>query len=172
MGLKPIKVSVNVSVLQFEGNQFVPIIERALKETGLAPKYLQLEITESIVMDKIQEHLEKLQTLNSMGVKISLDDFGTGYSSLRYIKDFPIENLKIDQSFIKGMLWNKKDRAIVSVIIAIAQALHLSTTAEGVEKAGQIELLKEEGCHFIQGYYLSRPMDGEHFEEYLKNGRM
>lgn len=171
-GLKPIKISINVSVLQFEGEYFVEIIERVLRETGLAPRYLQLEITESVVMDKTQECLEKLQELNRMGVKISVDDFGTGYSSLRYIKDFPIQNLKIDRSFVQGMLRNKKDHAIVSVIIAIAQALNLTTTAEGVESRKQIDVLREEGCNFVQGFYLSRPMDNIQFEGYLKNGKI
>ncbi|SEO34341.1 EAL domain-containing protein [Paenibacillus sp. OV219] len=157
-GLPPVHVSVNLSIHQFQSPGIVDNVARILRETGLAPQWLELEITESIAMHDVEQVIRTLQGLSDLGVKISIDDFGTGYSSLSYLKNFPIERLKVDKSFLDNMIESPKERAIVGSIIVMSHSLGLKVTAEGVEKVEQVQLLRELSCDDAQGYYYSRPL--------------
>ena len=150
-------LSVNVSPEQFIAKDFITTVESVLEKTGLRPKNLELEITERTTVENIDYTIELLAELNQLGVKTAIDDFGTGYSSLNYIKEFAINTLKIDKSFIDDFLNNLNNRAIVNTIITLAHNLNLSVVAEGVESKEQAEQLKEAGCDIIQGYFYSRP---------------
>lgn len=164
-GLKPIYVSVNLSAVQLIQKDFIDMVSDTLKETGLSPQYLELEITESVAV-KNHEHIIKIsEKLNKMGIRIALDDFGTGYSSLNYLKNFAITTLKIDRSFIHDIIENPKNSAIVSSIIAMGHNLELNVTAEGVETIDQYNDLQERGCDIIQGFYFSKPLPQNEFEK-------
>ncbi|MFX3636251.1 MAG: EAL domain-containing protein [Candidatus Pristimantibacillus sp.] len=158
-----IPVSVNLSTQQFHQDNLVKEVESILEETGLLPRFLELEITESMMMDATRSS-QTLRELSSLGIRISMDDFGTGYSSLSYLKLFPIHKLKIDRSFIQDITNNDDDRAIVATIISMAQNLKMSVIAEGVETKEQLELLLENGCDEIQGYYYSKPIPASEIE--------
>lgn len=158
-----IPISVNLSTQQFHQDNLVKEVESILEETGLLPKYLELEITESMMMDATRSS-QTLRELSSLGIRISMDDFGTGYSSLSYLKLFPIHKLKIDRSFIQDITSNADDRAIVATIISMAQNLKMNVIAEGVETKEQLELLLENGCDEIQGYYYSKPIPAGEIE--------
>lgn len=155
-----IGVAVNLSTRQFYQMNLVQMIEGILEETGLQPRYLELEITESMAMN-IQHARETLQSLKQLGLKISVDDFGIGYSSLNYLKDFPVDRLKIDRSFVCDLANNNHDAAIVSMIISMARHLNLEVIAEGVENMSQMNFLREKECYQIQGYLLSPPITME-----------
>ena len=170
-GLMPMVISVNVSPIQFEREDFVDRVKEVLKETKLKAKYLQLEITEGIAMQNTADQLKKLHELRNMGVKIAIDDFGTGYSSLSYFKEFPVSSLKIDQSFVQDILKEGNDKAIISAIISMGHNLGLLTTAEGVETEEQLEFIKEQGCDNVQGYLFSKPITSEDFEKLIKYGK-
>ncbi len=170
-GYEPIVVSVNLSIRQFLKSDLIDQIARILVETGLEPRYLELEITESMTMD-VERTIQTLQELKELGVGISMDDFGTGYSSLNNLKRFPIDKLKIDQSFIRDLPNGSKDAAIVSTIIGMAKNLHLKAIAEGVEKLEQMNFLKEKDCDEIQGYYWSRPLPAMEMESFFSNHSM
>lgn len=157
-GFPPVHVSVNLSIHQFQSPGIVDNVANILSKTGLAPEYLELEITESIAMHDVEQVIRTLQGLSDLGVKISIDDFGTGYSSLSYLKNFPIERLKVDKSFLDNMIESPKERAIVGSIIVMSHSLGLKVTAEGVEKVEQVQLLRELNCDDAQGYYFSRPL--------------
>ncbi|EST52307.1 signal peptide protein [Brevibacillus panacihumi W25] len=158
-----IPVSVNLSSQQFHQPNLIDYIREILAETGLEPKYLELEITESMMMDaKVSKSI--LQELDEFGVKISLDDFGTGYSSLSYLKQFPIHKLKIDRSFIADITKNVNDQAIVATIISMAKNLKMDVIAEGIETKDQLEFLTRNSCEEIQGYYFSRPLPAPQVE--------
>lgn len=159
-----IPVSVNLSSHQFHQRNLVDYIKNILKETELAPHYLELEITESMMMDPAVS-ISILHELNKIGTRISLDDFGTGYSSLSYLKKFPIHKLKIDRSFITDLSRNDNDKAIVATIISMAQHLKLDVIAEGIETKDQLDILTENHCHEIQGYYYSRPLSADEVEQ-------
>ncbi len=163
-GYDPIPVSVNLSGRQLENCDIAAQVAHVLARSGLDPKYLELEITESTIMKRPEEVISILHQLKSMGVKLSIDDFGTGYSSLNYLRKFPIDLLKIDAAFVHDISENKEDRLIVKGIIALAKSLNLNVLAEGVETREQQELLRDEGCDFIQGFYVGRPMKSEDFE--------
>lgn len=164
-GLEPIRVSVNVSSVQFKQGDFVQRIELALKETGLDSKYLEVELTESCLMDDVTKNIDILYDIKNMGVDIAIDDFGTGYSSLSYLKKFPIDTLKIDRSFIT----NVQDRrgsdnaAIVTAIMALSHSLRLDVVAEGVETAQELSYLHALGCKTIQGFLFSKPLSVDEF---------
>lgn len=158
-------VSVNVSAQQFQQQKFVKEVENALKESGLAPQYLSLELTESIMLQNIDHSIEVMTSLQKLGVHVSIDDFGTGYSSLSYLKNLPINTLKIDRSFINNLRIDTSDIAIVKAIITMGHGLALKVVAEGVETEEQIKLLKELKCHYAQGFYLYRPIPANEFEE-------
>jgi len=160
-----LNVAVNLSVLQFKQHDLIETINRILKETGLEPYYLELEITESIVMENVDFNIMMLRKLTEMGPQISLDDFGTGWASISYLKYFPLDNLKIDQSFVRSITTDYKDAAIVSSIIDMAHKLNLKVTAEGVETEEQLAFLKQRQCDNMQGYLFSKPLLAQEFEK-------
>ncbi|WNR44536.1 EAL domain-containing protein [Paenibacillus roseipurpureus] len=151
-------VAVNLSMLQLRQENFIEMVEQVLMETGLDPQYLEIEITESSAMNNIELCIQRLIALKKLGVGISIDDFGTGYSSLAYLKQLPIDTLKIDRSFINDITNSEDDAAIVQAIIAMARILKLKVIAEGVETQEQLTLLEQYKCNAVQGYYLSRPL--------------
>lgn len=158
LGLPPISVSVNVSARQFREPNLVHMVAQTLKDTGLDPALLNLEITESMLMINVDHTASMLEELSALGLTISIDDFGTGYSSLAYLKRFPISTLKIDRSFIRDIPENKDDMLITRAIINMADGLGIKTVAEGVETKAQLDFLKLHKCHQVQGYYFSKPV--------------
>jgi EAL domain-containing protein (putative c-di-GMP-specific phosphodiesterase class I) len=150
-------MSVNLSGRQFQRPSLVEDIRRVLATTGLSPHGLKLEITESVVMQDVVGASATLAHLAGLGVRIAIDDFGTGYSSLAYLKQFPIETLKIDRSFVNGIVEDSQDVAIVRSVIALAKTLNLTVTAEGIETPGQQIRLRDLGCDLGQGYLFGRP---------------
>jgi diguanylate cyclase (GGDEF)-like protein/PAS domain S-box-containing protein len=159
-GLAPLPVSVNLSARQFS-DLGVALVERILAETGLAPRLLELELTESASMEDPEKTIDILRRLKLMGVKVAIDDFGTGYSNLSYLKRFPLDKLKVDQSFVRDLATGQHDLSIARAVIAMGHSLGLTVIAEGVETPEQLDLLAANGCDEIQGYYLSRPIDGK-----------
>lgn len=157
-GYDPITIAVNISPKQFRHQDVAQIVADALKANQLNPRYLEVEITETAVMDNVDEAINKLTTIHNMGVQISVDDFGTGYTSISYLRQFPVSVLKIDQTFIKGIPTNQNDIAITSAVIALGHNLGLEVVAEGVETAEQMQYLTEHNCDLIQGYFISRPL--------------
>ncbi|MDR5826575.1 EAL domain-containing protein [Caballeronia sp. LP006] len=157
-GLPPVTVAVNVSARQFLQKELVERVRHALDESGLDPQYLELEITESVIMQDLDGAIATMCRLQEMGVKLSIDDFGTGYSSLSALKHFPIARLKIDQSFVRELPGGDDDRAIVMAVISLGRQLDLNVIAEGVESEQQLKFLQENACSEIQGYRYSRPL--------------
>ena len=157
-GLQPIRVAVNISARQLRRRDFCEVVAGCLVESGLPAELLELEITESAVMENPEEAISILQSIGRMGVTLAIDDFGTGYSSLAYLKLFPIDHLKIDRSFVADIEFDLNDRAIAFGTIALAHSLGLNVIAEGVETADQLELLRSNGCDEIQGYLFSKPL--------------
>jgi EAL domain-containing protein (putative c-di-GMP-specific phosphodiesterase class I) len=160
----PIVVSVNVSALQFQQPDFVERVAGTLRNSGLTPALLELELTESILVRDADEALAKLHALKSLGVVLAIDDFGTGYSSLAYLKKFPISKLKIDRTFVMGLPADESDRAIVGATIAMARALKLAVVAEGVETREQRDFLKGLQCESYQGFLCSPALPAAEFE--------
>ena len=160
-GLEPIRVSVNLSVHQLRQGKLVSLVRQVLEETGLAPHYLELELTESQLLDSVEHIIATFQQLRDLGVKLAIDDFGTGYSSLSYLKRIPVDYVKIDQAFIRGLGESSEDAAITRAIIAMAHGLSLKVVAEGVERREQLEFLKNEHCDEVQGYLISRPIEAD-----------
>ena len=158
MGLEPIKMSVNLSVRQFQQRNLVSNITKILEQTKLQPNYLELEITESITIQDADSARDVLDRLNRLGISLSMDDFGTGYSSLSYLQKFPFQTLKIDRSFIKDLRPNSPDMAIIDAVITLGQGLNLDIVAEGVETEELRDLLQNLGCEYIQGYLYSKPL--------------
>ena len=163
-------LSVNVSAKQFHQNDFVAQVQAAVKQHAINPALLKLELTESMLVGNIEETIATMNALNEIGVRISLDDFGTGYSSLQYLKRLPLDQLKIDQSFVRDIATDNSDKAIVTTIIAMAHSLELDVIAEGVETEDQREFLINSKCVHFQGYLFSKPVPIEQFEEMLKIG--
>ena len=161
-------ISVNLSAVQFRHPQLPEMVTRCLQQAGLPARRLELELTEGAAVDDPTAALAMMDQLHDRGVRLSMDDFGTGYSSLSYLKRFQIYKLKIDQSFVRDLEDDPNDRAIVSAIIRMAQALGMQTTAEGVETEGQLEFLRAQGCDEGQGYLFSRPLPADAFEQYLR----
>lgn len=160
-GLAPVAVAVNLSALQFRRGSIVDTVTRILNETGLDPQWLELELTESILVHDIEQVLEIVRQLKKLGIKLAIDDFGTGYSSLTYLKRFAVDKLKIDQSFIRNVIVDTEDAAIVRSIIQLGHGLNLKTIAEGVETRGQADYLLKEGCDEVQGYLYGHPLPPE-----------
>jgi diguanylate cyclase (GGDEF)-like protein len=158
-GLRPIRVSVNLSVHQLRQGKLVSLVRQVLDETGLLPEYLELELTESQLLDSVEHIISTFQQLRELGVKLAIDDFGTGYSSLSYLKRFPVDYVKIDQAFIRGLNEGTEDAAITRAIIAMAHSLELKVVAEGVENEQQLDFLKAHECDEVQGYLVSRPVE-------------
>ncbi|GAA0738253.1 hypothetical protein GCM10009106_26220 [Sphingomonas japonica] len=153
-----VRVAVNVSAVQFRNPGLNAVVLQALGESGLAPQRLELEITESLFIENVEGVLASLHSLRAMGVRVALDDFGTGYSSLSYLRAFPFDKIKIDRSFIIDLMSSKGATAIIKSITTLADALGMETTAEGVENEGQLDILREQGCSQIQGFYFSKPL--------------
>ncbi len=166
-GLAPIKMSVNLSSYQFRQQRFIHMVEATLDDAGLDPQYLELEMTESMIMQQVEKTIKDLNELKSLGVSLSIDDFGTGYSSMSYLKRFPLDTLKIDRSFVQDVDENPTDAEIVNAIIALAKSLKLNTIAEGVEQEAQLKCLGDLGCDMAQGYHLSHPLPVDEAEVYL-----
>jgi len=166
-GLNAVPVAVNVSAVQFRQDGFTRQIREVLTKTGLSPEYLELEVTESLLMSNADVKCAVLSELIQMGVKLAIDDFGTGYSSLSYLKHFRANRLKIDRSFVRDLPANNDDAAIIAAVIGMAKALHLKVVAEGVENELQMSFLKSHGCDEFQGYHFSRPLSTEEMTELL-----
>jgi diguanylate cyclase (GGDEF)-like protein len=166
-GLRVPRVTVNVSGKQFHAPQMTETVVSALKSSGLAPQYLGIELTESAVMGNAERQIRTLHELKALGVTLSIDDFGTGYSSLSYLKRFPLDELKIDRSFVSGVDTDPDDAAIVIAIIAMAHCLGLSVVAEGVETQAQLAFLKSKACDECQGFLFAKPMPAEAFGKLL-----
>lgn len=166
-----VAMAVNLSARQFKQHNIVKMVSRILQETGCAPESLELEITESVVMDDPEAAVAILQQLSDMGVSLAIDDFGTGYSSLSYLKRFPIDALKIDRSFVRDITIDSDDAAIAKAVIALAHSMKLKVIAEGVETAEQLEFLREQQCDQMQGYFLSRPVSATQLAQLLIENR-
>jgi EAL domain-containing protein (putative c-di-GMP-specific phosphodiesterase class I) len=161
------RVAVNVSGKQLKQAEFLELLTRIIQETGVDPGALELEFTESIIMDNAGKTIETLGALSKMGIQLSIDDFGTGYSSLNYLRHFPIDRIKIDRSFVTDVNRSKDDAAIVEAIISMAQTLNLKVVAEGIENSDQLHVLASLGCNEVQGFYLAKPMTAEALAENL-----
>jgi len=163
-GLPAIRIAVNLSACQFGHHDLVGQVRQVLRDTRMDPQYLELELTESVLVQEAEQAVPTLSRLNDIGIKLSLDDFGTGYSSLNYLRRFPLDNLKIDRSFISGMTSNAHDAIIVKAVIALAHNLKLRAIAEGVETREELDLLAALGCDEIQGFYFSKPLPADEFK--------
>ncbi len=170
-GFDKLRVAVNLSARQFGAADLIDKLAGVLLDTGLEPKYLELELTESLFMSDITPAVELLHRMKALGVNLSIDDFGTGYSSLSYLWRFPIDVLKIDRSFVADITRDANDEAIVTSIIALAHNLKLAVIAEGVETQEQLDYLRRHGCDEMQGYYFSKPLPAHEFEQLLREGR-
>lgn len=168
-GLPPMEIAINISARLFQQESLLLSINRVLKETGLDPRYLELELTESTLMNNSEFTIETLHQIKAMGVRVSIDDFGTGYSSLSRLKRFPVDSLKIDRSFVKDITTNADDAAVATMVVAMARSLNLKVVAEGVETLEQLQFLKSLACDEMQGYFISRPVDAEEFTQFLRN---
>jgi diguanylate cyclase (GGDEF)-like protein len=171
-GWPPITMSVNISARQFIERDLIDRVMHALQETGLDPMYLELELTESLIMQDLQQAISKMKELQSMGISLSIDDFGTGYSSLAALKSFPIARLKIDQSFVRDLPDNENDKAIATAVISLGHKLNLKVIAEGVETEEQQTFLRENGCDEIQGHFFSRAVSAEEISVLLRTPRL
>jgi EAL domain-containing protein (putative c-di-GMP-specific phosphodiesterase class I) len=167
-GFEPLRLGINVSVQQFQDREFMDVLSRILEEAKFEPKWLNVEITESVVIHDVRETIQKLRQLHAVGITVAIDDFGVGYSSLSYLKDFPIDQLKMDRSFVQNLPHSGNDAKIARHIVDMAHSLGLSVIAEGVETSEQLQFLKGIGCDEVQGYLLSRPVPAEDFERLLQ----
>jgi EAL domain-containing protein (putative c-di-GMP-specific phosphodiesterase class I) len=169
-GLPPIRIAINVSPLELREKDFVATVRAILTETGLEPCYLELELTETFLMQDATVTAAVLQALKDLGVMLALDDFGTGYSSLSHLQRFPIDTLKIDQSFVRDLVTDADDASIVSAVISMGESLHMRVVAEGVETRDQVVFLQEHSCPEGQGYYFSRPVVAGQLTRLLGSG--
>ncbi|MGA9646467.1 MAG: EAL domain-containing protein [Candidatus Korobacteraceae bacterium] len=168
LGLPALPIAVNVSAVQLHQGHFLPLIRRVLDETGLAPQYLELELTERVLLSNTGKMLSLMQELAGMGLPLSIDDFGAGYSSLGYLQDLPICKLKIDRSFMRAMTVNPRDATITAAVIGMGHSLNLKVLAEGVETEEQMSFLRAHGCDEIQGFYFSQPLETDAFAEKVR----
>ena len=168
-GSEVLRVAVNLSACQFRQTMLLQVVRRIVDESGIGAEWLELELTESVIMDDIQTSSTVLRDLKEMGVHISMDDFGTGYSSLSLLKRLPLDTLKIDQSFVRDITTDPDDAAIVDAIISLAHSLRLRVIAEGVETSEQLDFLRSRGCDEVQGYLFSRPRPVAEIERWLRN---
>ena len=164
---KPISMSVNLSAKQFTGTKFLSTVKEIIGDSGIDKRFLTLELTESLLLDNIDDKIKIMKNLRSMGLRLSIDDFGTGFSSLNYLRKLPLDELKIDRSFIMELSKSAHTRAIVSTIVFLARSLKLSTVAEGIEKKEELEFLQKLGCHQYQGFFFSRPVPPNELLELL-----
>ena len=158
-----LRMMVNISARQFRDEGFVAMVGSVLAETAMPPECLTLELTESMLMDNTDRAIARLEQLRALGIALAIDDFGTGYSSLAYLKRFPIDELKIDRLFVRGIDRNTRDAALVAAIISLGHSLGLRVVAEGVETPGHLKVLQSEGCDLAQGFHFSRPLPWEDF---------
>jgi EAL domain-containing protein (putative c-di-GMP-specific phosphodiesterase class I) len=165
--LANISLAVNISINQFRQPDFVKQVRKIIKHSGVNPALLKLELTESLFAENIDDIIQKMTALKKLGIKFSLDDFGTGYSSLNYLKRLPLNQLKIDQSFVRDILVDSHDASICRSVISLAKSLDLEVIAEGVERLDQKELLYQQGCNAYQGYYFSKPLPIEALEAFI-----
>ena len=172
MGLPPIPISVNVSAVQFHDKDFLPMLTAVIKNSAIEPGYLDLEVTESVVMRKPEFVIEQLAKIKAMGIKLSLDDFGTGFSSFSYLRHFPLDRLKIDQSFVRDLITVPINQAIVESIITLGRNLKIKTIAEGVETAAELHCLQNLQCDEIQGYYYAKPLSNSDFITWFRNQKV
>lgn len=168
-GLPPTRMSVNVSGKQFRHPALIDTVRRALEVSGLEPCYLELELTESMFIENTERSIETMHALKALGVSLSIDDFGSGYSSLAYLRQFPVDYLKIDRTFIRDLATNSKDAAITTAISALAHSLSLKVVAEGVEDQAQVVFLENQGCHELQGFLFGRPVSAQELEASIRN---
>ncbi|MDE2336266.1 MAG: bifunctional diguanylate cyclase/phosphodiesterase [Alphaproteobacteria bacterium] len=179
-GLPPFRMAVNLSGVQFHRGDVVGLVDTILKETGLEPRWLELEVTESVFMENMQAAIDILHRLHSLGVELAVDDFGTGYSSLSYLRQFPIDRLKIDQSFIRNALVNVDDKMITRTIITLGHSLDLKVIAEGVETNEHEKFLRELNCDEVQGFKYTQPIPADKLYDFVveynrqlaKNGKL
>jgi EAL domain-containing protein (putative c-di-GMP-specific phosphodiesterase class I) len=157
-GFPPLRMAVNISGRQFDQPDFIDVMDGVLRDTGLDPQWLELELTESIVMENVPETIMTLTDLKVRGIHLAIDDFGTGYSSLSYLKHFPFDRIKIAQEFVRDIPYDLEDAAIVEAITGMANSLGLEVIAEGVEKQVQLDFLRACNCHEMQGFLFARPM--------------
>ena len=167
-GLPGLRVGVNLSPVQFRQQDLAGVVRRVLDETGLDPKWLELEITEGMIMDQVDTVVETMRSLRVLGVDLAIDDFGTGFSSLAYLQRFPVNRLKIDRSFVTNICTNPGDAAITRAIIALAHDLGMTVIGEGVESRDQYLHLAREGCDEAQGFYFSKPMIASEMTQWLR----
>ena len=165
----PIRVSVNISMSHIRQGNLVALVEQVLQETGLPAYLLELELTETQMLENAESNMVTFTQLSDLGVHLAIDDFGTGYSSLSYLKRFPVKTLKIDQSFIGDVVTDDEDAAITRAIIAMAHSLNLNVIAEGVETQEQLDFLIANDCDEVQGYLICRPIPADQFAEFLKS---
>jgi EAL domain-containing protein (putative c-di-GMP-specific phosphodiesterase class I) len=170
-GVQPLRVAVNLSARQFLQSDLSDMIARTCEETKIDPSLLELEITETVAMQNGSMTIGVLRQLRELGIRIGIDDFGTGYSSLSNLKNFPIDTLKIDQSFVRDLTTDANDAAIATTVIAMAHSLNLRVIAEGVETAEQLVFLKQRGCHEVQGYLISKPLPVQSLKKLLASRR-
>ena len=163
--VRPLDVAINLSPVQFRHGDLPKLVHAILLETGLAPRRLEFEITESVLMDDFTRAISILRRLKALGVRIAMDDFGTGYSSLSYLQAFPFDKIKIDQTFVSNLDKNPQSAAIIRAIIGLGRALSLPVTAEGVETKEQLAFLANESCDQMQGYLIGRPLPIEDYAE-------
>ena len=159
-GVTPLQLNVNLSAIEFQREDLVDTVAAVLEATGLAPSRLTLELTETIVMEDVDAGMAAMARLRELGVRLALDDFGQGYSSLGYLKRFPLDNIKIDRSFVDGLVASPEDQAIVRSVVMLAREMHMTVTAEGIETAEQLDAVRALGCDDAQGYYFSAPLPG------------
>lgn len=172
MGLNPMKIAINISIVQFRNPNFIDLVQKLLEQTEIEADSLELEITESVALSEANYVGKMLEKLKALGVSISIDDFGSQYSTLSRLKDLPIDKLKIDMQFVKGLDSNEKDQAICKIIVTLAKSLSLRVIAEGVEKVSQLEFLRNIACDEVQGYYYYKPMPAEEAEKLLRKQSM
>jgi len=169
MGLPPIRVAVNVTSQQLRQLDFVDTVKNTLKETGLKPEYLELELSENFIIKNIDHAVKVIDRLKEIGISIAVDDFGTGNSSLSYLRNLQLDRLKIDRSFLENIKNNRGNEIVVHAILAMAHGLNLEVLAEGVENQSQLTFLKEQECNKMQGFYLSRPLEPDDLTKLLKD---
>lgn len=167
-GFGPITMSVNVSSEQLKGDSFIPLLKQVLEKTKLPPEYLELEVTESVLIQSFEHNIKLVEEIRAMGIHIALDDFGTGYSSFNYLTQIPIDTLKIDKSFVDNISTNTKDCFVAETIISLAHKLNIKVVAEGVESSDQLKILQENSCDILQGYLFSKPLPDEHYRNLLE----
>jgi len=168
-GNEPLRVAVNLSAVQFNDINLVHNVAETLKQTGLSPEYLELELTESLLMENADSTIETLNTLHDLKIELAIDDFGTGYSSLAYLKRFPVSKIKIDRSFVNDITTDKDDAIIAQTVIGLGHSLGMKVIAEGVETEEQLDFLRFNECDEVQGYYTGKPMPAEQLEEYMES---